>query len=52
MKTYSAKQFADVPAWQQSKSAKQAKKQANNFKRSRNAKRKMCHDLWSIDNEK
>lgn len=39
MKTFNAKQFADVPAWQQSAAAKQAKKQAKEFKQNRNAKR-------------
>lgn len=39
MKSYNAKQFADFPAWQQTIAAKQAKKQAKQFKQNRNAKR-------------
>lgn len=45
MKTFTAKQFADVPAWQQASKAKQAKKQAKQFKQNRNAKR----SVWAMD---
>lgn len=44
MKSYNAKQFADVPAWQQIAAAKQAKKNAKQFKQNRNAKRV----VWEI----
>lgn len=39
MKTFSAKQFTNVPAWQAKAATKQAKKQAKQFKRDRNSKR-------------
>ena len=39
MRTYNAKQFTNVPTWQADKAAKQAKKQAKEFKQNRSAKR-------------
>lgn len=39
MKTYTAKQFANIPEWQATAQAKQAKKQAKQQRQQRNSKR-------------
>jgi hypothetical protein len=43
MKTYNAKQFSNVPTWQQDQQAKQAKKAA----KQQREQRKNKHNVWS-----
>lgn len=43
MRTVTAKQFLNVPTWQQEKAAKQAKKQAKQKRQQRQCK----HSIWS-----
>lgn len=42
MRTVTAKQFSNVPTWQQEKAVKQAKKQAKQQRQQRQCK----HNMW------